>query len=96
MERKQAETLGDVLKQYLHALGADKKILEMRALNSWEKIVGQAVAKITSDLRIQDGVLTVKFRSPLVRSEIKMHKTVIIKRINEAVGEDYVKDLKIR
>ena len=96
MQKKQAETLGEVLRQYLKALGADKKILEMRALNSWEKIVGQAVAKNTSDLKITDGILTVKFRSPLVRSEIKMHKTIIIQRINEAVGEEYLTDLKIR
>ncbi len=96
MQKKQAETLDSVLDQYLKVLGLDKKIKEMRALNGWEKTVGPVIAKNTSAITFKDGILDVKFRSPLVRNEVKMHKTVIIGRLNEIVGGDFITDLKIR
>jgi predicted nucleic acid-binding Zn ribbon protein len=77
-------------------MGLDKKIKEMRVLNGWEKIVGPVIAKNTSLISVEGGVLSVRFRSPLVRSEVKMHKTVIIERLNEIAGDGYITDLKIR
>ena len=96
MQKKQAETLGDVLNQYMKALGLENKIKEMRALNGWEKVVGRVIAKNTFSISLSAGILDVKFRSPLVKNEIKMHKTIIIEKLNEIVGEAFIKDLKIR
>ncbi len=96
MQKKQAETLGDVLNQYMKALGLENKIKEMRALNGWEKVVGPVIAKNTFSISLSAGILDVKFRSPLVKNEIKMHKTIIIEKLNEIVGEAFIKDLKIR
>ncbi len=95
MQKKQAETLGDILQEYLRAIGADKKIKEMHAMDAWDNIVGKTIARDTLDINIKNGILTVKFRSPLIRNEVSMHKTVIIQRMNEAVGEKIISQMKV-
>lgn len=96
MQKKQAETLGDVLQQYLKAIGADKKIKELRLLDAWEVVVGRTISRDTLDIYIKDGILYVKFRSPLIRNEVMMHRSLIIQHLNENVGDSIVKDIKIR
>ncbi len=96
MKMKKAETLGDVLQQYVTALGADKKLNEIRVLNEWEKIAGKTISRETADIYLKDGVLFLKFRSPLIRNEVNMHKTIIQERINESLGYEAVNSIKIK
>ena len=96
MKRKDPENLGDVLQQYLVAIGADKHIKEVRVTQEWDKIVGPMIARNTSDINLKEGVLTVKFRSPLIRNEISMRRTSLQKIINDAIGEEVVQRIVIR
>lgn len=96
MKRKDPENLGNVLQQYLVAIGADKHIKEVRVTQEWDKIVGPMIARNTSDINLKDGVLTVKFRSAIVRNEISMRRTSLQKLINDAIGEDVVKSITVK
>ena len=96
MKRQDPENLGDVLQQYLVAIGADKHIKEVRVTQEWDKIVGPMIARNTSDINLKEGVLTVKFRSPLIRNEISMRRTSLQKIINDAIGEEVVQSIVIR
>ena len=83
------------MQQFLVELGADKHIKEIRVTQEWDKIVGPAIARYTDDIRLKDGVLTLKFRSAIVRNEISMRKTSLQKLLNDAVGDDVVKSIVI-
>ena len=96
MKRTDPENLGNVLQQYLVAIGADKHIKEVRVTQEWDKIVGPMIARNTSDINLKDGVLTVKFRSAIVRNEISMRRTSLQKLINDAIGEDVVKSIIVK
>ena len=96
MKRKEPESLGSVLQQYLVAIGADKHIKEIRVAREWDKIVGPTIARNTDDISLKDGVLTLKFRSAIVRNEISMRKTALQKLLNDAVGGEVVKSIIIR
>ena len=96
MKRKDPETLGSVLQQYLVAIGADKHIKEIRVAREWDKIVGPTIARNTDDISLKDGVLTIKFRSAIVRNEISMRKTALQKLLNDAVEGEVVKSIIIR
>ena len=85
-----------MLQQYLVAIGADKHIKEVRVTQEWDKIVGPMIARNTSDINLKDGVLTVKFRSAIVRNEISMRRTSLQKLINDAIGEDVVKSITVK
>ncbi len=96
MKRKDPENMGDVLQQYLVAIGADKHIKEIRVTQEWDKIVGPMIARNTNDISLKDGVLTVKFRSAIIRNEISMRRTSLQKMINDAMGDDIVKNIIIK
>lgn len=96
MQKKDAETLSSVIQQYLHAIGADVRIREIRALQKWDDVVGRVIARDTIDLDLRKGVLTVKFKSPLIRNEIMARRSEIIRFMNEAAGENIVKIINIR
>lgn len=96
MERKDAESLTSVIRQYLHAIGADVRLREIHALQKWDEVVGRVVSRDTTDVDLRQGVLTVKFKSPLIRNEIMAQRSEIIRRINEAAGENIVKQLVVR
>ena len=96
MQKKDAETLSSVIQQYLHAIGADVRIREIRALQKWDDVVGRVIARDTIDLDLRKGVLTVKFKSPLIRNEIMARRSEIIRLMNEAAGENIVKIINIR
>jgi len=96
MKRKYPENLGNVLQQYLVAIGADKHIKEVRVTQEWDKIVGPMIARNTSDINLKEGVLTVKFRSAIVRNEISMRRTSLQKLINDAIGEEVVTNIIVK
>jgi len=96
MQRKDPENLGEVLQQYLVAIGADKRIKEIRVMQEWDKIVGPAIARYTNDINLKDGVLTVKFRTAIIRNEISMRRSSLQKLLNESVGEELVKEIVVR
>jgi len=96
MKRKEPETLGSVLQQYLVAIGADKRVKEIRVTQEWDKIVGPMIARSTDDISLKDGVLTVKFRSAIIRNEISMRKTSLQKLLNDAVGGEVVKEIIVK
>ncbi|MBR4328168.1 MAG: DUF721 domain-containing protein [Bacteroidales bacterium] len=96
MKRKDPENLGSVLQQYLVAIGADKHIKEIRVTQEWDKIVGPMIARNTGDISLTEGVLTVKFRSAIIRNEISMRRSALQTMINEAIGEEVIKSIVIK
>jgi predicted nucleic acid-binding Zn ribbon protein len=96
VKRKDPENLGSVLQQYLVAIGADKHIKEIRVTQEWDKIVGPMIARNTGDISLTEGVLTVKFRSAIIRNEISMRRSALQTMINEAIGEEVIKSIVIK
>lgn len=96
MKPKAPEALGDVIQQYLKAVGAARKINEMRILEYWEKVVGKYAAGDAIYTRLCGGVLQVRFRSPMIRGEIFMRRTAIMERLNEVIGENLVTKIEVQ
>lgn len=69
------------------------QMLENRAVNLWQVIVGPAVGRVTKNVFINNGVLHVQLTSSVVKQELIMLKSKIISKINEAVGSGIVKDI---
>ncbi len=96
MDRKDAEPLSNVIRQYLRAIGAEARISEIRAMQKWDEVVGRVISRDTIDIDLRQGVLTVKFKSPLIRNEIMARRTEIIRKMNEAAGQAMVNVLNVK
>ena len=70
-------------------------MLQRRAIDAWEKVVGAGGARYTGEKFIKNQTLFVKILSPALRQDLTMMRTQLVKRINEAVGSMVIADVRI-
>ncbi|MBI3587427.1 MAG: DUF721 domain-containing protein [Ignavibacteriales bacterium] len=90
------KTLGEAIEELVQSLGIKKKLHEYEAVLQWEQIVGGQIAKVATATRITKGVLFVKVKTSTWRNELTIRKPEIIKKINGAIGEEIVNDIKFQ
>ncbi|MEA2043521.1 MAG: DUF721 domain-containing protein [Bacteroidota bacterium] len=95
MRRKNTEPLKHVIKRYLRITGVEKRLKEIRLKNQWEDIIGKGIASRTEKIEIKDGTVYLLINSSIVKNELRMVKSDIIRRFNEAAGEPLIRELKI-
>jgi predicted nucleic acid-binding Zn ribbon protein len=93
LKRTNTQSLGEVIKDYLKALGLDKKMKEVSIINRWEEIIGRQIARATKDIYIDRGILFLKIDSSVIKNEILMIKKGLIKKINDETGEIIINDI---
>jgi predicted nucleic acid-binding Zn ribbon protein len=62
-------------------------------IQSWEKVVGQMVAKNTSQLHIRKRVLFVKVNSAALRNELLFARQKIIQALNREAGGTIIDEI---
>jgi predicted nucleic acid-binding Zn ribbon protein len=94
-KKKNEQSLSDAIDQYLQAFGMTERMAEMDAIAAWEKQMGPVVAKHTTELRIRNGLVTIRVSSSALRQELNFSKDKIIQIMNEAAGRVVVREVKI-
>ncbi|MBO5812457.1 MAG: DUF721 domain-containing protein, partial [Bacteroidaceae bacterium] len=90
MKRKNSEKLQNVIYQYLRENGLETPLNEFRATQAWSSIVGPAISKYTTDIKIYNQTMFVSISSSVVRNELLMKRTTLIKRVNDHVGAQVI------
>ncbi len=94
MKRFNTEGISDILGKFLREEGLEIPLMEHRALQAWPEVMGQAIARYTSDLRIHNGILYVKVCSAPLRQNLQMTHKSIAEKINAHVGSHVLTDVK--
>ena len=90
-----ASSLNELLGSLLGDLGVEDKIAECRAQLAWEKAVGPSLARYAHPLRVHKGCLEVAVPSSVWRSQLSFMQSDIVARINDEVGREIVRELKL-
>ena len=90
------KSVGDAIEELIAQLGIKKKLHEQDAFLVWDQAVGERIAKIAIPTRMLRGTLIVSVKSGAWRNELSMRKQEIIRRINELVGDEILKDIKFQ
>lgn len=93
MKKSNTAPLKEVVDRLMKAYRLDSKMKELDVLNSWEEMMGTAVARRTEELRVRDEILYLKLNSSVMRDELLMGKQVIIERVNQTAGYKMIKDI---
>lgn len=88
--------LDQALGELVQDLGLSKKLREYDVLTSWHRIVGEQIARVTTAQRVNKGILYVGVSSAPWRTELTMKRRALIERINEALGQPVIKDIRFR
>ena len=86
MKRNNELSLGDAIKAMVKSYKLEDKLNETNLINSWEKVMGQVVAKRTSKLYIHNRKLFVSLSSAPLRDELTQSRDKIVARLNEEAG----------
>ena len=97
MKRREAQTLGDILRRYIDDNQVLKeKIMENRVIHAWTNILVNGVAAATRKISLRNGVLHIQLNSSVIRNELLLSKQKIITHLNQEVRENIIQDLIIR
>jgi predicted nucleic acid-binding Zn ribbon protein len=85
--------LGDVIREMIENYRMEGKLNEVKLLHSWEKVVGDMIARHTRDLKIINRKLFVSVDSPALRNELTYSRGEIVKKLNEEAGAEVIDDI---
>ena len=90
------ESITSIISNVLKNQNLEQPLNDKRIEEAWELTAGSAFVKYTTAVKSQRGVLYVSLSSSIVRNELLMAKTFIIKSLNKNLGSNIVKDVIFR
>jgi len=96
MERSNTQSIADAIRVYLKESKLDKPLKERKLVQSWETLLGKSVSRATSKIYLKDGKLFVHLSSSVVKNELYMLQDEIRKKLNDAAGEELVREIVLR
>ena len=95
MFRREVKSISDLLNMYLRREGLETPLLQKRAIDAWDNIMGDMITRYTGEKFIKNQTLFVKITNPALRQDLSMMRTRIVQRINKAVGSQIITDVKV-
>ena len=94
--RPHTHALGDVLKDVIRSMGAERELDKVRIVETWATVAGPHVNAVTDKVWVQGHALVVKVHSAPWRHELHARRHRWLARLNEELGADLVKELIFR
>jgi len=90
------KSLGEAIKEFLSNYKHTGKLLESQVVESWPKVMGPSIASLTQSVQVKNGTLYVYLKSSVLRNELMMHRSKIVKAINHHLEVEVIRDLIVR
>ena len=88
-------SMSDVLKGFIETNRLQKGLDKVSIEDAWHKVMGKAISKYTTGIKLDRQVLYVQLSSSVLREELSYGKEKIIKMMNEKVGEGVISKLML-
>lgn len=95
MKYKNIVTIGEAIVQFLREEKLEKSFLEHKLVEAWPRVLGNAVARYTGKIEINNGVLFVHITSSALRQELFLARFRLVKKLNEEVGAEVISDIRL-
>ena len=96
MKLSHPKPISNAISSIIDQLGIGVKIKQYEVVNSWSKIVGEQIAKVSSAERMEGGKLFVRVSRSTWRNELLFLKKELISKINKTINQEIVKDIIFR
>jgi predicted nucleic acid-binding Zn ribbon protein len=88
--------VGDAISQLLKQEKLDERIAQFTVKSGWKDIVGEVVAKNTSEIYFRERTIFISISSAALKHELSFRKEIIIENINKYCGHRLVDQIVIR
>ena len=89
-------SMSDVLKGFIETNRLQKGLDKVSVEDAWHKVMGKAISKYTTGIKLDRQVLYVQLSSSVLREELSYGKTKIIAMINEEMGKEIINKIILR
>ena len=89
-------SMQDAIKQFLKQSRLKGGIQALQIEDVWEKIMGKTIAKYTDKIQIINGTLFISSQVAPLKNELLFQKDKINERVNEALGDNVIKEVVIK
>ena len=95
MKKKKEIVIGKIINEYLRVQGLETPLHEHRLINDWPDAAGEAVARMTGRIFIKNEILVVEIKSPVIRSEVMLRRSELVKKLNGMAGAQVIRDINL-
>lgn len=97
MAYKKPMLLGDLMKTSLSKAVPEiaGKLDDMRVVDEWRNMLGPVMGRYSTNEKFENGQLSANIRSALLKSDLFMQRDIIIRKLNERLGETKVLSLML-
>ena len=88
--------MGEALNEFIQKNKLQKGIDKVDVKDAWEKLMGNGVNNYTTNVELKNSTLFVSISSSVLRQELSMGTSKIVKMLNEELGKDLVKKIVLR
>ena len=96
MRRTQTRVIGEILEEFFKRPYVARKVAEGKLPEFWREIVGEHVAMLTNEVRLERGILHVSVSSSVVRNDLFYKRDQLMQLINQRAGMQLVNAVVIR
>ena len=94
MFRRKVQSIQTLLPDFLRRQGLESPLRQRRLLTSWDEVVGEPIARYTSERFIKNQTLYVTVHNPALRADQSMGRSLLVKRLNERAAAQVIVDIK--
>lgn len=91
--RSSEQPLKAAIEEFLDRYHLRDKLDQAKVIEAWEKVVGEMVARNTSQLHIRNKVLYVKVNTAALRNELLFARTKIMNALNKEAGGKVIEEI---
>lgn len=96
MKEHNQKSIKDAISDAFSTMNIRQKIAETRLISTWENVMGKTIAKHTRKIFISKGVLFIYLDNPALKNELTYSRERIIELVNEAAGEELIKEVVLK
>ena len=94
MFKRREQPISQLLLQQLRELGLETPLLQKRLIESWPTVAGEAIARYTTNVKIQNQTLFVSLSVPALRADLSMRRQEFVRLLNQHVGAQVIADVR--
>jgi predicted nucleic acid-binding Zn ribbon protein len=89
-------TLAKAIAEFARSKHIEKRLREADILRLWPQIVGERIARRTKPVQLQRGRLVIECSEAVWRAELQFLKPELLQKIQDTVGEGFVKEIFLK
>lgn len=95
MRKSNDQSIKEVIGEIFDSYKLKGRLDEVKLRNTWEMLMGKAIANRTQHVSLRDGVLTIKIISAPLSQELHYASEKIKNLLNKEFKEEIIKEVRI-